>query len=244
MNSMIYKDTDSAGMTFPLWCKLYKREIALQVMELIPETLRRGEDYVFNNLYLLKCRAVYISKSIYYHYRNHSASTVNSPTPDFMEQIGIAQTALRKEFLKHDWKDVLIRNLNNRTFLHLLRLWNIEMQKESDIHMPVYCFDFGKLRGERVVLYGAGKVGTDYYLQFLKTYPSRLVLWVDKKYKEIRTEQYPVCDIECLTSADYDTILIAVESERTALEIKNELTETFGIQERKLSWQRPGHYWI
>lgn len=244
LNSMIYKETDQLGILFCMCTKLYRRAIALDVIDSIPETLRRGEDFVFNHLYLMKCKSLYISKDVHYHYRYYEGSTVTAPCPDFISQIGMTHMVLQKACteIQEEIREELFRRMNTRILLNFIRLWNAE--ENQPLHIPCFCFDYGKLGNGRIVLYGAGKVGIDYFMQLTKTAPGRLALWVDKNHKKYHSLEYPVAPVENIRSVSFGQILIAVKSEKLALEIQNELSKKFQIQRDKILWQQPGCYWI
>ncbi|HCT89973.1 MAG TPA: hypothetical protein DF613_01120 [Lachnospiraceae bacterium] len=241
-NAMIYKGTDRLGLLSSIWTKLYRKELALDAMGLVPETMRRGEDFVFNHLYLLKCRSVYISKGVYYHYRCYEGSTVTSPCPDFIRQIGMSHLILRQAFGRMPDGEKLLKQLNTRILLDFIRLWNGEVG--GQVPVPYYCFNYEKLGEGRIVLYGAGKVGTDYHRQLVKTMSGKLVLWVDKNYKKYWPKEYGVEPVERIKHVCFDKVFIAVESEKLAGEIRRELTEKFRIEEYRILWQPPMCYWL
>ena len=89
-------------------------------------------------------------------------------------------------------------------------------------------------RGSRIVLYGAGKRGKSFREKIINECICDIVLWVDKKSKNIEGE---VCNPHTILSLDnkYDYVLIAVKEKRLADEIKNELIN-IGIQEKVILW--------
>lgn len=246
LNALLYKGMDKLGVLFSMCTKLYRRSLAMEIMELIPETMRRGEDYVFNSLYLLRCRSVYVSKGTYYHYRYYEGSTVTSPCPDFIQQIGMSHVVLQKALAESNFPEEirgeLLKRLNMRILLNFIRLWNDE--KGQSVHIPYYCFDYGKIGEGRIMLYGAGKVGVDYYIQMMKTAPERLALWVDQDANKHHSKEYPVMPVEVISKVNFDKILIAVQSEELAFEIQEELIQKFQIHEDRILWQPPKCYWI
>ena len=67
------------------------------------------------------------------------------------------------------------------------------------------------LSGKRIVLYGAGKYGKQVY-RFLKREPKvEMVAWLDREYKNLQKEGYPVNgDITVLEQFSYDIVVIGV----------------------------------
>ncbi|HAZ90388.1 MAG TPA: hypothetical protein DCX21_00285, partial [Eubacterium sp.] len=99
-------------------------------------------------------------------------------------------------------------------------------------------YDINKLRDKKILIYGAGDVGTDYYYQ-LSIFGITIAAISDKRASFIN---FPFrCDIiEPYSIRDYiyDYLLIAVKSERIAKKIKTELS-LYGISEEKILWKRP-----
>jgi len=95
-----------------------------------------------------------------------------------------------------------------------------------------YIFPFGKvLKDSRIVLYGAGSVGRQFYEQITATNFCKIVLWLDKCADEILTKK-PEAIVSQKTD-DYDIVIIAIENETIAFEIKTLLT-SYGIPEKKI----------
>lgn len=90
----------------------------------------------------------------------------------------------------------------------------------------------------RLVLYGAGRVGADYYNLIKATKYCRLALWVDQQAAYYKKQGLDVSDSSRLNEALYDYILIAVMSENVADEIRYELMQA-GIEKDKILWARP-----
>ncbi len=90
-----------------------------------------------------------------------------------------------------------------------------------------------KMLGKRVVIYAAGNVGKAYFDQLRYDRKHTVVLWVDKKWDELSRLGLPVMSPESLKTTDYDTLLIAVESDRIAQDIKSELI-MLGVSEDKI----------
>lgn len=93
--------------------------------------------------------------------------------------------------------------------------------------------------GKAIVLYGAGRVGEDYYKLLRMTQYCRIVEWVDKNASVYRKQGLQAADVGEIMGCSYDYILIAVYQEKTAAEIKKELM-AYGIDADKIVWEKPG----
>ena len=89
---------------------------------------------------------------------------------------------------------------------------------------------------DRVIIYGAGAVGKEYYRQAKVSNCCEIIAWVDKKYESMPTLR--VDSLDALNTMDYDYVIIAIENEETVSEVKIELLE-MGIPENKIKWNNP-----
>lgn len=112
------------------------------------------------------------------------------------------------------------------------------MDRERELILGKLKFPYDVVgRNSEVVLYGAGFVGSILKKQNeIKKY-CKIILWVDKKYSKIEAEKgldvYSPLEI-CQTNFDY--VVIAVEKERMADQIKEELKK-LGVPEEKIIWK-------
>lgn len=101
-----------------------------------------------------------------------------------------------------------------------------------------YRFPFGKITRDNmcIILYGAGKVGQEYMKQVSMCDRIQCVGWVDRNYDKM--PMLRVDDPKIMLERDYDLIVIAIENEKVALEIIDEL-EGMGIERNKILWENP-----
>lgn len=90
----------------------------------------------------------------------------------------------------------------------------------------------------KLLIYGAGKVGVDYYNFINKSCLYEVVAWADKKAALFCKQGMNIIKCEDIEKFEYDYILIAVLRENVAEEIKSELLE-LGINEKKIIWLQP-----
>jgi predicted O-methyltransferase YrrM len=95
-----------------------------------------------------------------------------------------------------------------------------------------HLFPFDKVpKHSRIVLYGAGNVGKQFYDQITKTNFCEIVLWLDKKADWIPVKQPET--VTDLNPDDYDFAIIAIENEIIRLEVKA-LLMNYGVPEHKI----------
>ena len=103
-----------------------------------------------------------------------------------------------------------------------------------------YFFDSNILEnGSKIILYGAGKVGQDYCEQLQHEQEIEIVLWLDKKGDNSKIiSGLPIVSVREIYNKEYDYIVIAVNNEQVAKEIRKELLD-LGIAEEKIVWKVP-----
>lgn len=100
--------------------------------------------------------------------------------------------------------------------------------------------DFDIKKKSKIVLYGAGEVGSCYYKYLQSGGEYNLVAWVDMKYEKYIKKGYEVEPVDILDTIDFDYILIAIYNDKIAHDIIDELVLN-GIPKEKLLWKKP-HY--
>lgn len=93
-------------------------------------------------------------------------------------------------------------------------------------------------KGRKVILYGAGTVGTDYYRYMKETNDYQIAAWVDAAAEEYRKCGKNVKDMDAAFTLEYDVVLIAVMHATTAQSIRKDLRAR-GIPDDKILWTRP-----
>lgn len=97
-----------------------------------------------------------------------------------------------------------------------------------------YLFPFGQvLTGTRVLIYGAGEVGIDYYKQIQLTEYCKIVGFVDKNASQLNAFVVPVYLPDQVIGLDYDYIVIALLSPGNRDVVKEALFNR-GIAQKKI----------
>lgn len=174
-------------------------------------------------------------------YPNIAAFVVDDSTRENIDNLFLSLFITWKYIPKsdqlNDYRKSISRNYGNDKLdlfdqaLMLQRVSNVTRDKK-------YRFPFGDVsRNERLVIYGAGKVGCEYVTQVNLSHYCEIVKWVDKRWDEMPL--YKVDPIESIFSVEFDHLIIAIEDEIVAEEIKTYLTETGGVDSEKIIWRDP-----
>lgn len=92
--------------------------------------------------------------------------------------------------------------------------------------------------GSRVILYGAGDIGTNYFNYMNETGLYQITAWVDAAADTHRKAGKDVKDLDVIFQIEYDFLIIAVMSESVSREICINLCQR-GIPESKIVWGKP-----
>ena len=235
LKTMLYDvDSDTLQRLTPwIWNKLYRTRIAKQIYKELNTDNAFAEDGVFLYNYLIQCGAVRICYQSFYNYRYREDSMFHGGNPHMLSDINKAYLALLPGFDKHQLRDSLLPQLQRWVSATAVMAVNGGMGFAAQIQIPEFMIDTDGLRGKRIVLYGAGKAGQDYYRQLTKM-GYEIALWVDSNQSRIEKVKKPCAILD----VEYDVILIAVSRPEYVESIRNSLAD-MGIGEDRLMWKKP-----
>ena len=91
-------------------------------------------------------------------------------------------------------------------------------------------------KGSRIIIYGAGEAGYDFYRQIKTSGYAELVLWVDRQYEWFRVLNLPVDSPDEIKSADFDYVVVTAERQEVFSSICGDLQE-MKIEQERIIWQ-------
>lgn len=204
---------------------IFKKEIINKNYMQIDNNIRVGEDPACLYPALLDADKVCFSPRFFYHYqmRNNSIMGINDGTE--LSRYKKLYSYLKRRFAQYNTQDLkLFRQLNYfMIFILLLKELKLFQNKTSDILFP-----FGNCKKtDRIVIYGAGRFGTELYRYMSKTCNYNIVFWTDRSGKEY------LDDINDIEKVEYDYILVAVLLRDVVIQIIDDLTMR-GIPSEKI----------
>ncbi|SFI08425.1 Glycosyl transferase family 2 [Pseudobutyrivibrio sp. OR37] len=226
-------------ITSTIWGKLYSRNMIMNTYFIVPNDLNIGEDLAnYVKMMSIINSAKIISKDLY-HYRIRNGSLSRGTDDDL------------KRGIQHDY-------ITNYVFLELvnspldidkdiLYKWLFGRKKEyimkndryfNESYLRYYYPNIETLFGKKIIIYGAGRVGKDYYKRFRVYSQCEIVAWVDENSREIDVGYYEIEPVSYIGGIDYDCIVIAVAKEELANEIITELKK-IGCDIDKMIWKKP-----
>ena len=215
--------------------KCYKRLFILNCISQVPNDIQYGEDRVTTLVCLLNTNNFACFSDLFYHYvANLDSKQHKLKRQHFFEAYMYIKT-MTDILQSYNFGDEL--SLSDGLFRAFFIEVACTLEGLSGWRIPGYYFSEIKMvRGKKIVLYGAGKVGKDYYNHLNQYDDIEIVYWVDKKatsqYRQIYREDV------LLKKCDYDIIIIAINNKNTASAIKNEMIRN-GIEEEKMYWSKP-----
>ena len=93
-------------------------------------------------------------------------------------------------------------------------------------------------KGCKIVLYGAGDIGTNYFGYIKELGICQIVAWVDAAAEKYRSLGKDVKDVDEIMDVEYDVVLVAVMEREVFRSINRELSRR-GIPCEKVLWTRP-----
>lgn len=230
------------GVLATVWNKIFKKSLLTKTMEGMDYQMTLCEDAAIVYSYIFRAQRILITQLNGYHYVQREGSMWHSYSVSSFEQMLRYQKYMTQELarLSGEYPDItpavtaqfeeqqnqaIVRVLNNITRDVFGFSCNIVKWYPPYEQIPL---------NARIVLYGAGDVGQAYYLKFYGDPNYTIASWVDKKYQTKKGVLPP----ESILEADYDIVLIAVESEMLANQIKENLV-AMGVDAGKIVWQKP-----
>jgi glycosyltransferase involved in cell wall biosynthesis len=238
-----YKDTDYYGILPYSVAKLYPREMLREILENISDEIHYAEDKAIVFSFVFQDIKVCFTDAMYYHYCIRDGSACQSENQNYLVELTAFYKYAKKLFDRHEEREHLLRQLGK----YLLQETKHAINNKLGLAMPgkPICIEPYQLdptaffpQKKKVILYGAGKVGADYYKQIKACMNIELCGWVDKNYGKYQAEELDVQPIEHIQKTEYDYILVAVRKQTIFEEIKKELS-AMGISEEAVIWGRP-----
>ena len=213
--------------------KLYRTSMLKDIVKSLDSRITYGEDRELVYKYMMKAKSICISYAPMYYYRYRTGSALHSANHHVLHDINYLYEALYKAFSDNARADVLLPQLE------MLMLSRICMSPGYMGFSPRfntirYLFPYYNFfHDDKVVLYGAGVVGWNYYHQTKHLKDINYVLWVDKNYHSDGIQE-----VKNILGLQYDYILIAVLEQNLAEKIREELKD-MNVEVEKILWKKP-----
>lgn len=241
LQKYILNGTNKEFISSSIWSKMFKTDFIKNCIRYLPDEQQYGEDLICLCRCILESRRIVLTKEILYHYTIREASLSHIKYDDFMmKEIGLWYYIL-KVFEEYQYLEFV--KIDVYKFLKGRMLQVVMRDERNKLQIPRFYYkDIKKIIGEKIVIFGAGNVGQDYYAQIRKYRSCEIIAWMDSDWKRFHCDYAEVVGTENLDSIEYDRIIIAVNDDDKAAEMKESLLH-IGVPVGKIDWKKPGMYY-
>lgn len=230
----------SAYISPSIWSKLFRADFIKKCYAKVPNECSFGEDLLCLCICILESRKCILLDEAYYHYRVISGS--------MSHQKGI--TNIRNYITLYDgFEKVLSSYPEYNQIKDTLKNWfwrnlfgTLKAEELQSFRIQNYYFDdVEMIQGKRIVIYGAGVVGQDYYAQISRYTNCRIVAWVDQKPEQYKFEYIQLYGKDVLRELQYDILIIAIMKKEIADTVREQLLSE-GVEADQIYWNPPKQY--
>ncbi len=232
---------DTQTMPFPLWSKLFLAPLVREAYMKLPDEQSYGEDLLCLCNCLLQCSRLYIYPDAFYHYRVQQGSLSHLQWPDACLEEARLHEHVRGIFRQNNLPavcDVSAKQHYKRRLLQVM----MEDGNNGIVALRYYYGNADSLRNKKIVIYGAGNVGKDFYCQFSRSCTCKIAAWTDREKYGV-WNLIPIVKPEALQHITYDVIVLAVKTKELADQIREELTGSVCPDGAKILWEAPVCNW-
>lgn len=228
---MLWEESKDSWTLDPSLCfKIIKKDIILKEYELLKdETFTYGEDTAIMYPLIFQAKKIYLTNEILYYHRQRERN-VTAPyilSDNFFENTFALYSYLKKRF--NDLNVYLIMEKQLDMFYMKSILYHKKKYPDIEMKEMKWIFPFGKVeKDEKIILYGAGQVGKQYYKQIMETAYCKVILWVDKNINEGN-----ITSVDNIFKSEYDKVVIAIRNKCIVESIAKELSEK-GVNKDKI----------
>ncbi|MDE7131974.1 MAG: glycosyltransferase [Lachnospiraceae bacterium] len=219
--------------------KLFQREFVKKCYAWLPdEKSDQADDSLCMMVAMLEAKKISALDKCHFHLVQHEGSVSRRDYTikgliDFHQGCEMIGEVLKKYNLYEELGASLEES-------YVYSAWHIYSKLIKDDFPTVFfrypCID--ELLGKRIVIYGAGNVGKDYYAQLRQYRQCEVVAWADTHYYKYNYRYSPVISKEEVKKFDFDILVIAVAHKELAETIREQLIEE-GIDGAKIIWRMP-----
>lgn len=222
----------------PSMCtKLFKKNIVKDCYKNINNDLSYGEDLICFITMITKRYRIMVIEEAFYHYIEREGSIAHNKKGDTLKKEFNLCEAVKRVLCENNYWEEKQYLYNNFLKNHMITA----MEKDSKSEFVVQKYLFPKpeiLENKKIVIFGAGLVGRNYYSQISRYSNCSIVAWVDSRPENYEYKYINVDNVSVLLDKEYDIIIIGVLNKAMSDEITGMLRR-LGISEKKIIWEIP-----
>lgn len=238
-NMMCYDKYSLSGILPTLCSKLFKRNLVEKNIDRIPASITIAEDACLTYMCCMDADCICVTHKVFYHYNMRDSSRVHTIERKCFSVLNDCYECLYQKISEmQEYQNELIEQLQMFIARENMFCLKERFGFSNRNMLPFYmvCME-GICSDTRLVLYGAGNVGSSYYKQITALKQADIVLWVDSN-EDIVRRNLCLSPVQEIQKTDYDYILIAIKDQKQVFHII-QILENMGIEQTKIIWREP-----
>lgn len=234
INSIFLSET---GVAPSIWSKIFKCDLIKECYKDVDNLSSYGEDLIcLISVCMKQCRIALIDKA-FYHYRVRNESLSHKKNNNSTERDFILCDNIKRVLIKNGVFDKYKKNF--WSFAKNQFIASIENDSDNEFLIQKYAFPEPEvLQNKKIVIFGAGRVGKDYYSQMSRYNRCDVVAWVDSYPKKNKYEYIDVMSIDSIHKIEFDILIVALLNKEDACDVIEELKQ-HGVDTKKIIWKKP-----
>ena len=225
------------GISSAVWNKFFKKDLLIEVIKDIDKNITMGEDGAIVYPYIMLADNITIINHSWYHYVDSENSMSKKWTFAEFKKIHYFQQYMDKKFSELGLFEDMKYQIRQNTKMYLRPL--IQAVYDCQIDNIRYIFPYELFpKGSNIVLYGAGVVGRSYWNCIKSGEYAKVASWVDRNFGYFMDGQIQIENPAEIPQMKFDYIVIAIEKEEYAIEIKKYLLG-LGVSKNQIIWKKP-----
>ena len=209
---------------------------AYSALLLIKESLDKVGEFAGKRSVFIDFAGKYIAERLHILKSGKGFGELYNTLHDYgLKKLGITEEILTRDINNKEHVDILFEILRKEASEYLFDKEQ-KLKQLGIIRKESYIFPLPEGSGKkRIVIYGGGNVGKDYFLQAMNRADIELAGWVDRNYEKIG---FPLQSPEKMADMQFEVVVIAITGKRTADIIRSSLV-SMGIPQERIFWKEP-----
>ncbi len=232
-----YKNNNQNKITPSIWSKIFRKDIIVECYNILDNNYSYGEDLICLCHVLMRCHKAVFVPEAYYNYYERKGSLSHTYDLYNFARISNLYAYINQVFTQYDCINE-IKDAINYFYMHSIKMMLLRLETQNGHINWYYYKKIEQLRNKKIIIYGAGRVGRDFYEQMSRYKDIEIVAWVDKNSDNISYDYNKVMPPEIINDFNYDYIVIAILKEEVAKVIRKKLLFD-GVDENKIIYNKP-----
>lgn len=220
-----------------LCTKIFKRQLITKYLEKAKDLdFHYGDDAaVMYPLMLELDSMVVLHECFYFHRQRRPEEGIPyiGNDSEYFEKLFQLYQYLKYEFTESRYRELMLVQLEH-FYMNAIKLKQKCYTDYREMNEDV--FPYWKVdRKNRIILYGAGELGREYFRQNQMYQFCSIVMWADRNYAKLQPGSMDIVSPDRIGNIEFDYLLIAVKSMELAMEIKRSFIKK-GVPGDKIIW--------